>query len=288
MKPNLAKEPEDEKAITYPKYASPKLDGYRGLTQSGTVNTRSLKEIENIAVRQKFQAYQGLDGEFLVGSPTDPDVFSKTTSKLRTVHGDAEDVCYYVFDTLDLTKPYSERYTDLLALPVMTDVVILPQTIINSHVELEAFYMQCLGLGYEGVILRNPTAMYKEGRSTAKSQDMLKMKPFADAEFTVTTMFEAMENNNEEFTNELGRTARSSHQGNKTPKGMIGGFDAVWTNGMPFKIAAGTLSHDDRIDAHLNPAKYVGRIGVYRYMPYGLVDVPRHGRFKAWRDPNDL
>lgn len=287
VKPNLAEAPKDMSAVTFPKYGSPKLDGIRGLTQSGGVYTRSLKSIPNLALVEKFKDYQHLDGEFIFGDPTDPMVYNKTYSAVMRITGSTDGIKFYAFDVLHHSGTFAQRLAELDARTVHADVVKLPQVLINNHVELEAFYTKCLLAGYEGVILRNLDAHYCHGRSTAKSQDMLKCKPFADAEFVVGSVYEAMTNDNEAFVNELGRTDRSTHAENLTPKGMLGGFHAEW-QGKPFNIAPGSLTHPERIHIWDNPEVYKGRIGVYRYMPHGMKDVPRHPRFKGWRDKSDL
>lgn len=283
MKPNLAEVFDPRYPLTLPKLASSKLDGIRGLTQYGTCVTRSLKPIPNHRLRERMSLHQGLDGEFICGEPTAPDVYHKTSSAVRTEDRGIEDIVFYVFDTLDKTKTFSERYQNLLSMALPPYIKVLPQTLLNSQEDLDTFYANQLAAGYEGAILRNGSALYFEGRSSAKSQNMLKFKPFLDSDAIVLEVFEAKTNNNEAFTNELGRTARSTHAENLVGNGMAGGF-TVQMGDKVFNVGAGVLTHPQRIEVLQNSKLYMGRVLTFRHLPIGEKDVPRHGRFMRWKD----
>ena len=75
---------------------------------------------------------------------------------------------------------------------------------INTMEELEKYEVDCLEIGYEGVILRDPNAKYKHGRSTVKEGGLIKVKRFSDSEARILAMEEQMKNNNEKKVNELG------------------------------------------------------------------------------------
>ena len=286
MKPNLASEPDAKYPLTFGKYASSKLDGIRGLTQYDTCLTRSLKPVPNVLLREAMTAVQGLDGEFICGEPTAPDCYHKTYGAVMTEDRHMDDITFYAFDVLDKTLPFVDRYLKLLDLKLPSFVQVLPQIYLESQEDLTAFYNTQLQLGYEGAILRNSSALYKEGRATAKSQDMLKFKPFLDSDAIVVDVYEAMTNNNEAFTDELGRTARSSHAENLIGNGMAGGF-TVRMGDKVFNIAAGKLNHDQRREVLLNKHKYIGQLCTFRHLPIGEKDVPRHGRFIRWRSQLD-
>lgn len=280
-------------SLTYPKYASVKLDGIRVSGQDGTLITNSGKEPPNQALIQKFAPLvQGLDGEFIYGDPADLDVYTKTFSAvMRKNGGTADGVTFHVFDVFLLEAEFRERLAFLQGQVALQhaaftsgSVSLLPQVLVNNEGELLFFYEEALASGYEGMILRNPTALYKQGRSTLASQDLLKCKPLRDAEFVVGDVYEAQTNLNEATKDAFGHTERSSHAANKVGNGMLGGFNATWENGKSFKIAPGKLTHQERVQIWENQETYRGRIGIYTYMDYGIVDVPRHGRFKAWTD----
>lgn len=287
MKPNLAESPFEGQELTWPKYASPKLDGIRAMVQNRKLVSRSLKLIPNEAIRELLQPYEGLDGELIYGDANAPDVYNLTYRKVMTQKGDAEGITFYVFDLLSLTLPYQTRLHDLHQMSLPSMVKVLPQNLLSCREDLDAYYLGALEAGYEGAILRNPRAMYKQGRSTATSQDMLKMKPFEDSEGKVIGFYEAMENQNKAFTNELGRTDRSSDAEGLVPKGMLGGFVVEVLNGkfkgVTANIAPGKLLHQDRSIIWNNQSDFMGKILTYRHMPHGAMDAPRHARFYRWR-----
>ena len=287
MKPNLASAPDPKYPLTFPKYFSTKLDGIRALTQYGTTTTRQEKLVPNEHLREVLATKQGLDGELIYGAPNASDVYHATYSAVMTEQGTPEGVTFYVFDLLDKTRPYKDRYAMLQDMQLPPMFKVLRQTLVTSQEELDDYYGEALEDGYEGLIGRNLDALYKEGRSTAKSQDMLKFKPFSDDEVVVTGIYEAMHNGNEAFINELGRTARSSHKENLTGNGMIGGLLATF-RGQEIRIAAGKLKHDERIAIFQNPASVIGKLAKFRHLPIGVKDAPRHARFIGWRSPIDL
>src|ERR1019366_5223919 len=60
---------------------------------------------------------------------------------------------------------------------------------------------------------------------------LLKLKRYDDCEAVVTGMEELMHNDNEAFTNELGRTARSSAKDGKRGAGVLGKLNLKGLNG---------------------------------------------------------
>jgi DNA ligase 1 len=69
--------PKDLTGIKYPILASPKLDGIRCIMINGVAMSRTLKPIPNLYVQERLKNLpNGLDGELIVGNPTNPDVFN--------------------------------------------------------------------------------------------------------------------------------------------------------------------------------------------------------------------
>ena len=69
----------------------------------------------------------------------------------------------------------------------------------------------------EGIILRLPSAEWKNGRSTPKSQESVKLKFFEQQEYKIVDVVERMHNSNEAKVNQLGYTERSNHKDNMIP-----------------------------------------------------------------------
>ena len=277
--------------MTWPKYASTKLDGIRVSGQNGTLITNSGKEIPNKELIAKFAPLvQGLDGELIYGEANHELVYNRTNSVvMRKNNSSSLGVTLHVFDTLDLASRFETRLASLANHTNIQDVVVLQQTLLHSESELDDYYASCLASGYEGVILRNPSAIYKQGRSTALSGDLLKLKPFRDSEAEVLSVYEAMHNANPATLDAHGNTTRTSHQENLTPLGMVGGYIVRDIHsGVEFNCAPGRSSHNQRTVWWSARQSLVGKVLKYRYLDIGTLNKPRLNGFLGWRDELDL
>lgn len=279
----------DDNPLKFPKLASIKLDGIRVVTMGGKTLTRSNKDVPNKYIRETLAPYQFLDGEIIIGEASDPDCYRNTNSGVMSHEGSPK-FTYWVFDDLtNLTAAYEDRLKALQAQPLPPFIKVLSQTLVTSPDEVDEFYATSLTQGFEGAILRDPKAPYKYGRYTAKSQGMLKMKPFSDDDAEILSVYEAEHNDNEAYTNELGYTERSSAQAGKVGAGMAGGFVCKnLKDGQTIRVAAGKLTHAERTIVWEKQEEYVGQILKFRHMGYGVKDLPRFPRFIGWRFGVDL
>jgi len=136
-------------------------------------------------------------------------------------------------------------------------------------------------------MLRSIHGLYKHGRATEKSQDLLKVKRFVDDEATVIGYEEEMYNGNEATTNELGRTERSQHKENLVGKGSLGALVCLTNDNISFKIGTG-FDADTRKSLWYDKENLVGKIVKFKYFPVGQVIAPRLPVFLGWRDSTDL
>ena len=314
FKPMRSIAPETLDQVSWPKFGSPKLDGIRVAKFQGKSRTKSGKPVPNTQLRKWIEAYlpDGLDCEVTYGEATDPAVYTKTFSAVMAHDKPLDNLTLHVFDTCDdLTSYMVDRYSKVVRLvgeviDTAVTVVAVPQTMLRSKEEFVAYYEAQLALGYEGVILRDPTGLYKYGKCTVRSQAQFKMKPEEDAEALVLSLFEGETNNNEAFTNEVGETKRSSHQENKSYNGRLGGFvcirpedEAEYTEtgdqNLVFRISSGKMTHEEgrkllqewiSSGSKSLPSSYIK----YRSMSYGTMTNgrPRHGRFIGWRGVADM
>ena len=305
LKPMLAGKATDEQIRElFQKFgkleASPKLDGIRCMIQDGIALSRSLKPIRNKHVQFLLghKEFNGLDGELIVGAPTDKDVYRNTTSHVMSEHKEFK-FTFWVFDNFSLKMPYADRRVILKSLlnqlsthqlfPLQKDFIqILSYDVVTNMGQLQDYESDCLAIGYEGVILRDPGAMYKHGRSTAKEGGLLKVKRFEDSEATILGMEEQMKNNNEKKVNELGRSQRSSHKENKVPMGTMGALVCKDNHtGIQFNIGTG---FDDATRNQLWKYKdaLIGQAIKYKYFSIGIKDAPRHPVYLGMRDDSDI
>ena len=273
--------------------ASPKLDGIRCMIQDGTALSRSLKPIRNEHIQYILgrEEFNGLDGEIISGDPTADDVYRITNGNVMRVTGSPE-FTFWIFDNFMYPQhPYRAREYEIHHIDptgIHPYIRILSTVSVTNMKELYEYEKKCLAEGYEGVILRNPEALYKHGRSTAKEGGLIKIKRFSDSEATILGMEEQMKNNNEKKVNELGRSQRSSHKENKVPMGTMGALICKDKyTGIQFNIGTG---FDDATRDQLWKYKngLIGQAIKYKYFSIGVKDAPRHPVYLGMRDDYDI
>lgn len=295
-KPMLAAD-HDPAALRFPYDASFKLDGYRAFNSDARLLTRSGKLVTNTHTQKLFSAadFDGLDGELIVGPWNLKNTFGNTSGPVRKAVGEP-DVAWYVFDDRTYPKDPFEARKERLRERVATirerggpNIIFLEQERVEDEAALTRFEEKAIEMCFEGVMLRSPTSPYKFGRSTVLENYLLKVKRFVTAEARITGMEEQMINLNPAFLDELGRTKRSEAKDGLIGSGMVGAFwveSPDWPR--PFKISAGSMSHDEKRHAWTNKHEFLNQLARYSYFPHGIKDVPRHGLFDGIRDEKDL
>lgn len=283
FKPMLAS-PADLDTLRYPLLASPKLDGIRAVVLGGRVLSRKLLEIPNRHVQTLLGRLEGMDGELILGDPTAPDVYRKTNSAVMSHDGEPP-ITFYVFDWVKRPElPYEERMHKALHLLGDREYARWHlQERIDDREDLEFFEAQWVNQGYEGLMLRDPRAPYKFGRSTAKEQILLKVKRFEDSEAQILGVEEEMANLNEAGRDALGRTKRSHAKAGKVGKGTMGALLVRdLKTGVEFSLGGGFTAADRA------GAWEPGEIVKYKFFPVGVKDKPRHPIFIGRRSKIDL
>ena len=293
FKPMLSAKADISK-LTYPLGASPKLDGIRALIYEGVVYSRTLKPIRNQYVQAVFgkAEYNGLDGELIVGSPTDPDCYRNTNSGVMSADGEP-DVYFYVFDlftggkSLSFIKRFKFIQDYILGEPAGTRLKIVPHNLIENQEVLEVYEKAVVEMGYEGIMLRDPNAPYKFGRSTQKEGILMKLKRFSDSEAEIIGSFELMHNSNPGIRRSDGVIERSSAKEGMVPTGVLGGFKVRdLKTGVEFEVGTGFSAEERKLYWQSGPLE--GQVIKYKYFAYGEKDKPRHPVFLGFRDEVDI
>jgi DNA ligase-1 len=289
----------DFKTLKFPLLGSVKLDGIRATMQGGTLLSRTLKPIPNKFVQELSRSLglpDGLDGELICGNPFQ-DPYKRTHSivmsddKPLDFYGDT--VRWNVFDKYDAADGFQTRHARIYGFTHLDSFVVpVSHVMLHSIAELEAFERETLALGYEGVMLRSVDGPYKQGRATLNQGWLMKVKRYQQAEALIMEAYEEQENTNEEFTNELGRTARSSAKAGKVGKGQLGGFHVVgqgaFYNGIDFDISSSSITHEERKELWEKRDELKGKLLTYKFFPMGSDVRPRHPVFKWFRDRRDV
>jgi DNA ligase 1 len=293
FKPLLAFTVNDLSQLTYPLYASIKLDGIRTIILNGTVFSRSMKPIRSKAVQQLFgkPEFNGLDSEVLYGEWNASDVFNQTTQAVMSFDlkpgFEHSKLKLAVFDYVDPELPYNTRLKMAKDISVdQSQMVLLSQFLIHSETELLEFEENVLVMGYEGVMVRSLNGRYKQGRSTAREGILGKIKRFTDAEATVIGFEERMHNTNEAVKNELGHSQRSQAKAGMVGTGTLGALKCA-CDGIEFSMGSG-FDDSQRAEVWGNKNQYLGRIAKFKYQKIGMKDSYRMPIFLGWRDKDDM
>jgi DNA ligase-1 len=171
----------------YPCLVQPKLDGIRcviykkdSLVFQSRNNTifqpfpEIVKDLEPFFIENPDLV---LDGELYNHSLG----FQKITSIVRKKdHPELNQIQYHIYDVIcDL--PYLKRY-EIIRKIKGVNLFCVETKRASSRENIENYHTHYTGLGYEGIMIRNPDGLYHE---KARSKDLLKYKHFKDAEFLV-------------------------------------------------------------------------------------------------------
>ena len=301
FKPQLCpNEKVDLSTLNYPLLASCKLDGIRCIFYKGQILSRSLKQIQNKQLREKFEPIRAwtektgnvIDGEIYDPKMTFQEITSfvmtedltdpKTIKKNGCILEIPETLNYYAFDFLYGEQTHHSFYERLTAL---ADVIIeikspyihpVLHKKVNTKEEVEQTFEWALNNNYEGLILRNPNSPYKCGRFTIKEGGAFKIKPFVTFDAKITGVEQSTEVNEdaEKKTNELGRSVTSKK---KDDRHLIEKASAFWVDyeGKPLKVVL-AMTDPEKVAVWANRASLIGKTIEYKGMLVGSKDVPRH------------
>ena len=173
--------------VDFPTYVNSKLDGLRcvAVVQDGEVLMHSRKGLVLTGLSVIKKELESLklenvvfDGELYLHKSE----FDKISGAIRK-HKECVDIEYHIFDMLPLTDFLNKKGTQTLEqrLEAMSNMklaecphlTIVRYLYCHSQVLLNSLYENALEHGYEGLMIKDPTAHYEFKRSSA----WLKMKP---------------------------------------------------------------------------------------------------------------
>jgi len=181
IKPLLAKVYRQEDVSQW--MVSEKLDGVRGIWNGEKLHFRSGKLIHAPKwFTENFPA-QPMDGELWMGRGT----FDRLSGIVRKKIPDERDwkqVRYMLFELPESSGTFTERIQKMVKLTASVKIPWLqaiPQIHLDSEEALLKMLDEIVKKGGEGLMLHRADSMYHSGRS----DDLLKLKPWQDAEATV-------------------------------------------------------------------------------------------------------
>lgn len=311
FKPLLApNEQIDLNELSYPLLASSKMDGIRCIFYKGQILSRSLKQIQNKQLREKFEPIRKyseevdviLDGEIYSPELTFQEITSyvmtqdfedkKSIKKFGKVLTIPEHLKFYCFDCLhpeSLNISFKDRFINA---GLVTDqfpniMKLVNHEIINDKTDILEYFEESIRNGFEGLILRDPKGKYKCGRGTIKEGIIYKLKPFRTFDAQIIDVEQSTEVNKdaEKKINELGRSVTSKKKGDRH---LINKASAFWVEyeGKPLKVVL-AMTDEEKVAVWANRANLIGKWVEYKGMTIGAKDVPRHPVFLRYRQDKE-
>jgi len=234
-------------------YAQPKYDGNRCLARkdggvvvltSRTGKVFDLPHIEE-ALQCVMRSGDVFDGEiYQHGVP-----LNEIRSLVTRYRSESEKLQYHIYDA-PIDAPFLERSVVIQGRMTKAAGSVLsrvPTIRVATELELMKFQADCIAEGYEGAMLRWGEAPYEAGK---RSQSLLKVKTFMDAEFCIVDV----------------------REGRGTFKGMAI-FACLTKDGNEFEVTApGT--HDEKRYAWEHRAECIGKMLTVKFQFMTKTDFP--------------
>jgi len=311
FKPMLAPNDKiDLEQIKYPLLASTKLDGYRCIFYKGEMLTRSLKQVQNKQLREKYEALRQysednnliLDGEIysheLSFQELNKFFMSEDFESARSIkrYGEVltipEHVKFYIFDCVkddNFDLGFLDRidlYEDI-SMEFPNEIVLVEQYKVNSKIDVEENFDVVIEKGFEGLILKSFDGRYKCGRGTVREGLVYKVKPFLtfDAEVIAVEQATVVDPDAEKTTNELGRSVTSKKKDDRILIEKASAFVVKYED-KELKVTL-AMTDEEKEDVWVNQESYIGKMIEYKGMLVGAKDVPRHPVFIRYREDKD-
>ena len=254
--------------LRYPILVTPKMNGIRVVKYRGALYTRQGLKVENRFLQARYASIpDGFEGELIAGF-----TFSETSGIVRSVEAVPVEYSLVLFDNLSaFDKPYASRMEDIneyvYSFFHCVNVSFCISTECFRAEQVRELYENALKQPYpsgEGLILRDPHAFYKEGRSTITEQALLKMKRSTTAIAEVMSKTALVQNGKEQSA--------------------VGSFSCSSKDfARPFKLGSG-FTHEERV--HLWRACGVGDRIEFEYFEKSNLGAPLHPRFKSVVNPS--
>jgi DNA ligase-1 len=264
--------------VNYPVIVQPKLDGYRCIYRDGQLFSRSGLIFPNINLMTYFAALENvgnyvLDGELYIHGIA----FQNIT---KTLNADRAPIPiglkYVIYDCMSEKEWESQKcktsYQDRLSKlrELLNDRVADYKKIIDiksdkckSAAEVMPLYKQYLKDGYEGVMLKDVSGLYRWKRTSLRSGEMLKLKPFKTVDLKIKEIYD----------------------GEGDFSGMAGGV-VVDYNGVSVRVGSG-YTVVMRQEMAKQPSDFIGKTIEIQYFEETEDKSLRFPTFKRFREDKD-
>ncbi len=253
------------KKISFPAYVQPKLDGMRALAKKeGGVVTMWSRKGKAITIPETI--IEELTEFLQEGESTDGELyyhgwgFQRLISATKKKCPDTAQLEYHIYDRPHTTKTFYDRFVKRNEsgppeIPPHLNIVFTVN--VANQKELEEWEAKFVGMGYEGLMVRNEASIYDYKN---RSYDLQKVKQFQDAEFIIT----------------------GGKDGQGREEGLVI-FQCDNGSGIPFDVRP-RGSHEMRAQMFKDLQSYIGKELTVRFFEYSDDGVPRFPVGIAVRD----
>lgn len=232
-------------------WVSEKYDGVRGYWDGSKLWTRGGQPIYAPGWFTEGWPSLPLDGELWAGRGAFADTVSAVRQKTPTDSAWRQ-LRFMVFDLPAQGGPFDERLRALQTLTLAPLVKVVTQARATDHAALQALLKKTVIEGGEGLMLHRGSALY----SSLRSDDLLKFKPFEDAEARVLAHI----------------------PGHGKFEGMLGALLVETPEGRRFKLGTGFS------DAQRRDPPKLGAWVTYRFRDLTSRGLPRFASYVRLRD----
>lgn len=207
------------------------------------------------------------DGELYTHHMKFEEIISRTKRMPENIHPDFLAVQYHIFDYKGFNTPQRERLQKVAQTiasfkkkdEIYWDTIEAVRTVEVPKTEIENMLNIFVKAGYEGIILRNPNALYVESRPAT----ILKWKPSKQDFYRIIGVYEAF-----------------SFEGE--PLGYVGALECEDRYGNRFKVGGGLgLSLDERAQMWADRKELLKKWACVKYQNLTKQGMPRFGKFTA-------
>ncbi len=289
----------DIETLQYPVLVSYKLDGIRCIYKRSEILSASMKPIPNVRLKEKFKNLKikeyVIDGELYSHDHHFTDHVSTFMSKDKPI---PDGFKFYVFDVISLQEwnsgeyvsPYLKRYLDVCTFFEKDDFFVPHKHCnVNTRAQLQSKIDSAESKGYEGIMIRNPDALYKNGRATTKQNIIHKHKFWEDYDAKIVAVNE-LYGNLKDIEREYDETGhiKSVHSISlKEPKNTFGSFTCRIDDNPEKEINIGSwqgLTDELRDQIWRSPDQYINRWVRFKSMSVGEKHLPRIPKDLEFRD----
>lgn len=205
-----------------------------------------------------------IEGELYKHGTNFQDIMRRV-KRAKTRHEDESQIEFWIFDIIDDgSSSFEERYKTLKEIvrhKGNDSIKLVEQRRVKCNKDIVRFHKESVSLGYEGSILRDCTASY---RQNSRSNDILKIKDDLDTEAVIVDMYKS--------------------SGNQEGVAMCVVQEPYGRDILEYNIGIKGFDLEEKRYMYKNRKKYIGKKVKVKYLSRNDTGVPQHSIIKGFID----